>query len=613
MGRFIVLLAVMVSLVSASVTAQVIETAAPQLPTCDFTSKRYTSTVPLTLIPKLRHTVWKNETLPTINSRENFGNWSLKEPHFEHVIHTDEDCLEMAKMFTAIRAAENVATSEIRFLSSMLQHLAQRKYQYNFTQVYMDYQLNVMRADVCRVLSVYMHGGIYTDLDVRHQQPVADWGVRWDTFDIVLVPENHVHVNNFMFGASPHHPCLRVALEAMLREAQDPFPFRRTKHGVHQSTGPAILTEALTSCRLEASYFSEPRTLYREEKTVLKTFKCLVKPGDFVPYTPAHDIDGVDTASASLFRVTPAFSRKHLDQVIQHEVGSVSWDTEGGYQSWTKRHGLMKTQLEVGLPVDAMGGRKLWRVVRSKDRDEKFPTLLPKKRHVVLQSSSLTSSSSLTTASWEGAEPHFTTVSHNTDNCFGMAQRYNLNAVFNGGDEGGMPDVVCGLLGLFFEGGLYMDSSICPKTPMSEWSHVGVPWSTMDLFTTSSTSGRGIGMKMIGSTPKHHCIKKALDSLTVGDSSSTTSAITEKLSLTLSSCFTDNLANIDKEWTVYYINGLKKLECLRSWVEEEGGRTLAENYKAKTGRVDMFTIQPAITDKQLFELVSLAGADGRCH
>eukprot|EP00164_Ancoracysta_twista_P013899 GFYU01022409.1.p1 GENE.GFYU01022409.1~~GFYU01022409.1.p1 ORF type:complete len:102 (-),score=5.12 GFYU01022409.1:14-298(-) len=86
----------------------------------------------------------------------------------------------------------------------------------------------------------------------------------------------------------------------------------------------------------------------------------------------------------------------------------------------------------------------------------------------------------------------------------------------------------------------------------------------MDLFTTSSTSGRGIGMKMIGSTPKHHCIKKALDSLTVGDSSSTTSAITEKLSLTLSSCFTDNLANIDKEWTVYYINGLKKLECLGS-------------------------------------------------
>eukprot|EP00658_Telonema_sp_P-2_P083239 TRINITY_DN8963_c0_g1_i1.p1 TRINITY_DN8963_c0_g1~~TRINITY_DN8963_c0_g1_i1.p1 ORF type:complete len:523 (-),score=73.07 TRINITY_DN8963_c0_g1_i1:209-1777(-) len=515
---------------------------------------------------------------------------------YQRRVRDDDECLEMVKTFTEIRAKEDIEGSEIRFLTPALRLLARRAYTYNFTQVYMDYQLNVMRADVCRVMSVYIHGGFYTDLDVHHSRSVASWGVQWDTHDIFIIPENHVHTSNFLFGASPRHPCMRVVLEAMLREGQDPFPFRRSRHAVHHVTGPAVFTRAMASCALDSSYFALPRTLYGRKADPAPSQAQVRVDVELAPYTRAQHNNINDNL---MFAAKMALSEDEMKNVIRHDAASITWRNAKGYSSWTQRKDITAQQLEAREPVDAIGGRMLWPVIRARDDDEQFPTLIPKRRHVVAQTAEALKKLQPTIEAWEAREPHFTTVIHTSENCHAMAQNYKLRVDVK---EEDFPDLVCGLLAVHYEGGIFMDSSVCPKTPMANWTHT-VPWSTLDLLFTVDGTHQRVGTNIIGAVAGNVCVNSALHSLNMDVDVASKKNLVERLSEAFLACKLPHEAYIPRNWIVYYTRGFNKYECMRSWVEEEGGRGLAQNYANTTGT--SIIVRPTLTDHQLAELVNI--------
>eukprot|EP00658_Telonema_sp_P-2_P060128 TRINITY_DN49139_c0_g1_i1.p1 TRINITY_DN49139_c0_g1~~TRINITY_DN49139_c0_g1_i1.p1 ORF type:complete len:249 (+),score=16.87 TRINITY_DN49139_c0_g1_i1:55-801(+) len=143
-----------------------------------------------TLIPRVRHVVVIPGNAIPPKAKSTHELWKEKEPDWEHTIHTDADCLELADKFAALRGGDG--DDEVRFLPPSHRSRAKKHYVYNFSQVYRDYQLSVMRVDVCRMLVLYFHGGLFMDLDVLHRRLISSWDVSWQSIDIMPVSYTHL-------------------------------------------------------------------------------------------------------------------------------------------------------------------------------------------------------------------------------------------------------------------------------------------------------------------------------------------------------------------------------------------------------------------------------------
>lgn len=49
------------------------------------------------------------------------------------------------------------------------------------SQLYKSYPLGVMKADFWRYAAIYVHGGVYADIDTRCLRPIKEWTVLRDT------------------------------------------------------------------------------------------------------------------------------------------------------------------------------------------------------------------------------------------------------------------------------------------------------------------------------------------------------------------------------------------------------------------------------------------------
>jgi hypothetical protein len=88
-------------------------------------------------IPKRLFATWKSKELPR-KAQEIWEVWGTNEPELDRVILDDRECSRLAERFPRLKPRYDALP------------------------------LNVMRADVCRVLGVYFFGGIYKDLDVAY-------------------------------------------------------------------------------------------------------------------------------------------------------------------------------------------------------------------------------------------------------------------------------------------------------------------------------------------------------------------------------------------------------------------------------------------------------------
>lgn len=84
-----------------------------------------------------------------------------------------------------------------------------------FVQMYEALPIGVMKADVWRVAVVYIHGGIYADIDTECRAPISSW-IQADQRLIAVVENASGALGNFFFAAVPRHPALLQVLQTFM-------------------------------------------------------------------------------------------------------------------------------------------------------------------------------------------------------------------------------------------------------------------------------------------------------------------------------------------------------------------------------------------------------------
>ena len=116
--------------------------------------------------------------------------------------------------------------------------------------LYRNLPMQVMKADVWRYVVVYVHGGIYADMDtgcVREPRELVDTP-SW----LVTAPEDcpTPYFCQWVFAAAPRSPVMLAVVNEMTGRLRaegkiDGGSFARDPHLVHRLTGPAMFTDAV--------------------------------------------------------------------------------------------------------------------------------------------------------------------------------------------------------------------------------------------------------------------------------------------------------------------------------------------------------------------------------
>jgi mannosyltransferase OCH1-like enzyme len=176
--------------------------------------------IALKTLPRFIHQTWKHSHLrwPLSACVQSFQKWN---PHWRHVMWTDADC-------------ENLIRERLP----------------EFLPFYLSYPPGILRADIFRVVVLYIEGGVYADLDMEClrslDELIAACGD--NEWEMLLARDHPCHerthykgramwLNAFMI-AKPGAKFLRYVLDAIMRQANTTYD----KTDPVQVTGPGLLT-----------------------------------------------------------------------------------------------------------------------------------------------------------------------------------------------------------------------------------------------------------------------------------------------------------------------------------------------------------------------------------
>ncbi len=169
-------------------------------------------------IPKLIMQTWKNHDIP---KKWRISPKSIKEmmPDWDYVLMTDEDNRNFV-----------------------------RKHFPDFLPYYDRFPYNIQRADAIRYMFLYIHGGIYMDLDFKVQHPLDEL-FTYDS-DAYLVASGNIgsYITNSFMASKPGCKLWLEMIEAMKK----PLPrYYLGKHViVMNSTGPIMLTHVVKKSKV---------------------------------------------------------------------------------------------------------------------------------------------------------------------------------------------------------------------------------------------------------------------------------------------------------------------------------------------------------------------------
>jgi hypothetical protein len=175
-------------------------------------------------IPRRLFTMWKSKKLSR-RLLDAWQVWGSDEP-LGQVVLDDRECSQLAARFPGLKPR------------------------------YEALPLNVMRADVCRVLAVYFFGGLYRDLDVLWVRPLKEWF----SFDdhVVYGWEDREHLCQWFFAARPGDRCLWSVLQHITNIIANAS---LTESIVHEAildlTGAGAWTDAMQGCPTPPKYSAE--------------------------------------------------------------------------------------------------------------------------------------------------------------------------------------------------------------------------------------------------------------------------------------------------------------------------------------------------------------------
>jgi len=126
---------------------------------------------------------------------------------------------------------------------NQIQTFMKDNFSHRIVQIFNRMPLGVMKADMWRYCILYVHGGIYSDIDSVVIKPIKDWKIK-DEDRIIIALENDKHFCQWTILSEPKHPILKKVIEMIVEEAEKGID-TKNEHFVHHHTGPGIWTRAI--------------------------------------------------------------------------------------------------------------------------------------------------------------------------------------------------------------------------------------------------------------------------------------------------------------------------------------------------------------------------------
>lgn len=255
------------------------------------------------MIPKK---IWQTYKTPYSNlpeyALEATKTWIDKNPDWEYNYFSDSDVLD--------------------FVSS--------EFGSDWVKIYESCPLGVMRADIWRIMILYINGGMYTDLDTICNVPNSSWINNISNKRVILNAEHEVHIQQWTFLSEPEHPVFYYMLENIKKEFETPD--YSNPHFVHAMTGPGIFTRSILEF-LNMWFPSKTANgeIYKLDEWAEENTHSI----DLI-----KDVDEINASAAAQYSgiyLVPSFRFFH-NEVSKHLYGSQSWD-DGRYDQWIVERG----------------------------------------------------------------------------------------------------------------------------------------------------------------------------------------------------------------------------------------------------------------------------------
>lgn len=165
------------------------------------------------VIPKVIHQTWKTSVVPD-KCKEWVASWKEKNPGWDYKLWTDEDNRNLIKQYFP-----------------------------KFLKMYDSYHKSIYRADIARYCIIYIHGGVYADLDFECLKSIEAL-IKDDKCFFGLEPKEHWKgkniVCNAIFGSEKNNPIFIYFLREIYNRSLKNM--RRSPVGL---TGPKLVSDVL--------------------------------------------------------------------------------------------------------------------------------------------------------------------------------------------------------------------------------------------------------------------------------------------------------------------------------------------------------------------------------
>lgn len=109
--------------------------------------------------------------------------------------------------------------------------------------IFRSFPLGVMRADMWRYCVLYIHGGVYSDIDSQALRPLSAWKIEPQD-KLIVGLENDFHFCQWTIASVPKHPLFKAVIDRIVKETSKGIDISN-EHFVHQYTGPGIWTRVI--------------------------------------------------------------------------------------------------------------------------------------------------------------------------------------------------------------------------------------------------------------------------------------------------------------------------------------------------------------------------------
>jgi mannosyltransferase OCH1-like enzyme len=138
----------------------------------------------------------------------------------------------------------------------------------NIYSAYCKLPLAVMKADLWRYCIIYQFGGIYADADtICKAHPDI-----FITDSLTIVPENEVHLCQWIFSAPKNCPILKSVIDLSVERILGTEI--KGEHIIHHLTGPGVFTDGIEKYLIQNGMptFQDKKQYYKYPNDILKVF-----------------------------------------------------------------------------------------------------------------------------------------------------------------------------------------------------------------------------------------------------------------------------------------------------------------------------------------------------